>query len=227
MRFPFADRREAGRLLADRLKSAGIRPDLVLALPRGGVPVALEVALVVALPLDVFLVRKLGAPGQPELAMGAIASGGSIVLNESVVEALGVTPSELDRAITAESAVLRRREREYRGDAPPLSVAGLHVLLVDDGLATGASMRAAVAALRAAGAARITVGVPVGAAETCGDLAREVDSLVCLAMPEPFVAVGRWYDDFRPVSDGEVRDLLARGPRGPTVPVATRQPEDA
>ncbi len=219
MQLPFADRQDAGRHLAQRLKAANIRPDVVLALPRGGVPVAYEVALSLGVPLDVFLVRKLGTPGQVELAMGAIASGGSRVLNEGVVEALGVTPAELERAIALESAELERREREYRGDAPPRSVAGVHVLLVDDGLATGASMRAAVAALRMRRAARITVAVPVGAAETCAELEQEVDGLICLAVPDAFVAVGRWYYDFRPVTDPEVRDLLSRA-RHATAPSA-------
>ena len=210
----FADRREAGRILASKLKEYADRPDLlVLALPRGGVPVAYEVAKALHAPLDVFLVRKLGLPGHEELAMGALASGGVIVLNESVVRALGIPHDVLESVIAAEQKELERREQIYRGDRPPPDVRGRTVILVDDGLATGSTMRAAVAALRQQGPARIVVAVPIGAPETCSEFEREADDVICAVTPQPFHAVGLWYADFSQTTDEEVRDLLARAAR--------------
>jgi predicted phosphoribosyltransferase len=182
--------------------------DVVLALPRGGVPVGFEVALALKVPLDVFVVRKLGTPGHEELAMGAIATGGTRVLNEEVLSTLRISPSAIEAVARRELLELERRERAYRDGRDPEPVRGKHALLVDDGLATGASMRAAAAALRQLGPASITVAVPVAAAETCEELDAEVDAVVCVAAPEPFVAVGMWYRDFRATSDAEVRDLL-------------------
>ena len=207
----FRDRRDAGRHLAARLSHyAGRRDLLVLALPRGGVPVAYGVARALPVPLDVFLVRKLGVPGHEELAMGAIASGGVRVLNRDVVEGLNI-PEHVVEAVTArEAQELERRERLYRGDRPFPAVAGGSVILVDDGLATGATMRAAVAALLQQDPARLVVAVPVAAAPTCDAFRREVDEIVCLLTPEPFLAVGHWYETFSPPTDEEVHDLLAR-----------------
>lgn len=210
----FADRREAGRLLAARLSAYAAREDVVvLALPRGGVPVGHEVAAALGAPLDVFLVRKLGAPGQPELAMGAIAGGGLRVMNEAVVRSLGVTPAEVEAVARQEERELQRRERDYRGRNQAPALASRTVILVDDGLATGASMRAAVRALRGAALRRLVVAVPVAPPDTCADLGTEADEVVCVATPEPFFAVGRWYQDFRPTTDEEVRALLAIPPR--------------
>lgn len=207
----FADRVEAGRLLAEQLRSYAGRPDaLVLALPRGGLPVAFEIATRLHLPLDIFLVRKLGAPGQPELAMGAIATGGARVLNEDVIRYLSVPPEVIDAVAHAEQIELERREQAYRGERPTPDLHGKQVILVDDGLATGSSMRAAIGAVRTQSPARIIVAVPVAARETCEELKREVEELVCLRTPEPFSAVGLWYDDFSQTSDEEVRDLLQR-----------------
>jgi putative phosphoribosyl transferase len=207
----FADRVEAGRLLAEQLRSYAGRPDaLVLALPRGGLPVAFEIATRLHLPLDIFLVRKLGAPGQPELAMGAIATGGARVLNEDVIRYLSVPPEVIDAVAYAEQIELERREQAYRGERPTPDLHGKQVILVDDGLATGSSMRAAIGAVRTQSPARIIVAVPVAARETCEELKREVEELVCLRTPEPFSAVGLWYDDFSQTSDEEVRDLLRR-----------------
>ncbi len=182
----------------------------MLALPRGGVPVAFEVARELRLPLDVFLVRKLGAPGQEELAMGAIATGGVSVLNREVVRSLGISEAEIAAAVAKETRELERREREYRGDSAPLAAAGRTLILIDDGLATGSTMRAAIAALRRQGAAKIVVAVPVAPPETCAQLAREVDEIVCLETPAAFESVGDWYEDFRQTSDAEVRQLLLR-----------------
>ncbi len=209
---PFRDRADAGQQLAARLAAYAGRPDvLVLALPRGGVPVAYAVARALPAPLDVFLVRKLGVPGHEELAMGAIASGGVRVLNRDVVEGLNI-PEHVVEAVTArEAQELERREHLYRGDRPFPAVVGSSVILIDDGLATGATMRAAVAALRQQGPARLVVAVPVAAAPTCDAFRREVDEIVCLLTPEPFLAVGHWYEDFSPTTDEEVHDLLARG----------------
>jgi predicted phosphoribosyltransferase len=207
----YRDRAEAGRRLAERLtRYAGTRDLLVLALPRGGVPVAHEVALSLNAPLDVFLVRKLGVPGHEELALGAIATGGVRLLNREVVEALCIPSETIDQVTATELAELNRRERKYRGNRPPPDVRGKTVLLVDDGLATGASMRAAVAAVRERRPARIVVAVPIAAASTCEELENEVDEVVCAQTPEPFHAVGLWYDDFSQTTDDEVRELLRK-----------------
>jgi predicted phosphoribosyltransferase len=211
----FLDRADAGRRLASELAGdygadAGRGDVLVLALPRGGVPVAYEVARALGAPMDVFLVRKLGVPGHEELAMGAIASGGVQVLNEEVVRTLGISPEVIGRVAEREGAELRRREREYRDARPMPDVHGKTVILVDDGLATGSTMRAAAAALRRLGPARLVVAVPVAAPETCEEFRSEVDEVVCALTPEPFHAVGLWYEDFSQTTDAEVRDLLAR-----------------
>ena len=209
----FRDRRHAGEALGRRLVDAGVlerfpEPRLVLGLPRGGVPVAAEVARILTAPLDVFLVRKLGVPGQEELAMGAIASGGSRVLNQLVIERLAVSPADVEAVARTESEVLARREAAYRGDRPPVTVRGSTVIVVDDGLATGASMRAALRAVRAQDPAAVIVGVPVGSSETCAALRTEADEVVCVRMPDRFLAVGQAYADFTPTSDEEVRDVL-------------------
>src|SRR5438128_1789490 len=210
----FRDRTDAGRELADRLAAYADRPDvLVLALPRGGVPVAGVVARALHTPLDVFLVRKLGLPGMEELAMGAIASGGVRVLNEDVVQTLRVPEEEIDAIAAAEQRELERRERAYRDDRPPLDVRGRTVILVDDGLATGSTMRAAVAALRRQQPARIVVAVPVAAPETCEEFRAIADEIVCLDTPEPFYAVGLWYRDFGQTTDEQVRSLLDQAAR--------------
>lgn len=207
----FRDRAEAGRLLAERLAEYAGRPDVVvLALPRGGVPVAYEVVRALRVPLDVFLVRKLGVPGHEELAMGAIATGGLRVLNAEVVEALRISPEVIEQVTAEERAELDRRERAFHGDAPRIDPKGRTVILVDDGLATGSTMRSAVAALRRQQARRLVVAVPVAAPSTAKALRAEVDELVCLLTPEPFLAVGHWYRDFRQTTDEQVRDLLAR-----------------
>jgi putative phosphoribosyl transferase len=207
----FHDRADAGRALARALSAYANRPDvIVLALPRGGVPVGFEVARALDAPLDVFLVRKLGVPGQEELAMGAIASGHVRVLNATVVRMLKISRETIDAVAAREQRELERREREYRDGRPPVPVAGRTVILVDDGLATGSSMRAAVQALRQKGPQEIVVAVPVAAAETCEALRREVDDVVCAWTPEPFDAVGLWYDDFSQNTDAEVRELLER-----------------
>lgn len=207
----YRDRARAGRVLAGELASYANRADvLVLALPRGGVPVAFEVAQALHAPLDVFLVRKLGLPGQEELAMGAIASGGTRVINEEVVGSLKIPEEMIDTVAAEEQQELNRREVDYRDGRAPPDVRGRTVILVDDGLATGSTMRAAVAALRQQGPARIVVAVPVGAPDTCGELQREADEVVCAQTPQPFHAVGVWYKDFTQTSDEEVRDLLAR-----------------
>jgi putative phosphoribosyl transferase len=208
----FIDRREAGKRLAERLKDEGYAGQanlVVLGLPRGGVPVAYEVAEALEAPLDVFLVRKLGTPDQPELAMGAIASGNIVVLNDEVVDALRIGPSEIKAAVARESDELRRRERAYRDDRPPLEVEGRTVILVDDGLATGSTMRAAIAAIRKRHPARVIVGVPVAAPATCAEFQSIADDCVCVHTPEPFRAVGLWYDDFSQTRDAEVVELLA------------------
>jgi len=207
----YRDRHDAGRRLAEKLQHYAGRPDLlVLALPRGGVPVGFEVAQALGAPLDIFLVRKLGVPGHEELAMGAIASGGVRVVNEDVVRRLGVPDIWLDEAADREARELARREEAYRDGRPAPDASGKTVVLVDDGLATGSTMRAAVAALRRLGPARIVVAVPLGAAETCAEFRDEADEAVCAEEPEPFYAVGSWYDDFTQTTDDEVRELLAR-----------------
>jgi putative phosphoribosyl transferase len=208
---PFANRRQAGKELATQLANYANRSDvLVLALPRGGVPVAFEVARALRAPLDVFLVRKLGVPGHEELAMGAIATGGVRVLNEEVTNHIQISSSAIDEVATREEQELKRRERLYRGDRLPPSVQGRTVILIDDGLATGSTMRAAATALRNMQPSKIIVAVPVAAAETCADLRSEVDEVICGATPEPFMAVGAWYSDFEQTSDQEVRQLLDR-----------------
>lgn len=206
----FQDRRDAGRALAQRLSGYADRPDVrVLALPRGGVPVGFEVAQALRAPLDVLVVRKLGAPDHEELALGAIAPGVCHV-NRRLLQEIGTDPERLDRIIEQEQVELARRERLYRGGRPPLDVRGNCVIVVDDGLATGATMRAAVLALRAMAPARVVVAVPVAAQDTCAVLRRKADEVVCVATPYPFVAVGLWYSDFSQTSDDEVRDLLAQ-----------------
>ena len=205
----YRDRREAGRQLAAKLAAYAGRPDvLVLALPRGGVPVAYEVARGLAAPLDIFLVRKLGLPGHEESAMGAVASGGIRVLNEEVVQALRIPEEVIDEVAALELEELERRDRLYRGDRPPPDVRGRTVILIDDGLATGSTMRAAIAALRQQHPARIVVAVPVGAPETCAEFQDEADEAICALTPDPFYAVGLWYGDFTQTTDEEVRDLL-------------------
>lgn len=209
---PFRDRHDAGRALARRLGHHHGRPDvLVLALPRGGVAVGFEVARALGAPLDVFVVRKLGFPGHEEYAMGAIASGGVQVMNP--LPGIDVSPQEVARIVAREQQELVRRERLYRGSQPALGLRGREVIVVDDGLATGSTMRAAVRAIRQQHPSRLTVAVPVGAPETCRDLANEADEVVCAAMPEPFRAVGLWYEDFPQASDDEVRDLLEQARR--------------
>jgi putative phosphoribosyl transferase len=206
----FRDRREAGRQLAQHLAAYANRPDvLVLALPRGGVPVAYEVARALHAPLDVFLVRKLGLPGHEEYAMGAVASGGVRVLNREVVDQLHLPDELIEGVASRELQELERRERLYRGNRPFPYVRGKTVILVDDGLATGSTMRAAAEALRQQGPARLVVAVPAGSPETCDEFRDEVDEVVCAITPEPFDAVGLWYDDFSQTTDDEVRDLLA------------------
>jgi predicted phosphoribosyltransferase len=208
---PFRDRREAGQRLAERLKTTRDWTDtVVLALPRGGVPVGYEVAVALNAPLDVFLVRKLGVPGHEELAMGAISTGGVRVLNADVVASIAVPAADIDAVATREQAELQRRERTYRGDRPRIPIGGRAVIVVDDGLATGATMRAAVAAIRQRQPARITVAVPVAATAACVDLAAVADEIVCLRTPEPFAAVGYWYRQFGETSDDEVRTLLTQ-----------------
>ena len=213
----FRDRIEAGKRLAAQLTDYADRADvLVLALPRGGVPVAFEVARALRAPLDIFLVRKLGVPGHEELAMGAIATGGVRVLNEDVMSYLRISGEVVDAVAADELRELERRERAYRGDRPAPDVSGQTVILVDDGLATGSTMRAAAAALRRQQPARIVVAVPVSSPQTCDEYRMGVDEIVCAVTPEPFHAVGQWYEDFSQTTDEEVRDLLARAARRQT-----------
>ena len=212
----FQDRREAGRMVGEAVSAAGL-PDLnsavVLGLARGGVPVAFEVAHACRLALDVMLVRKLGAPRCPEFAMGAIASGGTVVLTPGAVQSLGVTEHQLEELIERKRQELERLEHVYREGRLPVEFGAGGVILVDDGLATGASMRAAVQAVRPR-AKRVTVAVPLGATSTCAWLSQEVDRLICLSMPEPLEAVSLFYREFEPTSDAEVRELLAEGRKG-------------
>jgi predicted phosphoribosyltransferase len=207
----FRDRYDAGRRLAQRLAPYAGRPEtVVLALPRGGVPVGFEIAHLLALPLDVFSVRKLGVPGQEELAMGAICSGGAYYLNAAVLTALRLSDEELQAAVAREQLELERREHLYRDDRPPPEVAGKTVILADDGLATGATMHAALAALRRREPARLVVAAPVAPADTVEELAGSADEIVCCFIPLEFTAVGVWYADFSQTTDAEVRALLAR-----------------
>jgi putative phosphoribosyl transferase len=208
---PFIDRRHAGRVLASRLQEYAGRDDVVvLALPRGGVPVAYEVASALDAPLDVFLVRKLGTPGHRELAMGAIASGGVRVLNEDVVRWYGIPEAAIQSVAREEAAELARRERAYRDDRPAPNLANRIVILVDDGLATGSTMRAAAQAVRVHHPSRVVIAVPVGARQTCGELVAVADEVLCARMPEPFSAVGQWYLNFDQTEDAEVREFLRK-----------------
>jgi putative phosphoribosyl transferase len=210
MKLPIANRTAAGQALASALSGYRDRDDtIVLALPRGGVPVAVEVARELAARLDLMIVRKLGTPGQEELAMGAIASGGGRVMNEDVVKVLAITPQTIEQVAGEEMKELQRREQAYRGDRPWPDLAGRCVILVDDGLATGATMRAAVGAVRSRHPGRIVVAVPVAPPETVSRLQDEADEVICLEQPEPFRAIGLWYADFTQVSDDEVRQQLA------------------
>jgi predicted phosphoribosyltransferase len=215
VRLPFADRTQAGRLLAGRLERfAGQGGNtIVLGLPRGGVPVAFEVAHALRLPMDVYLVRKLGTPGFEELAMGAIATGGIRVLNRKVIDELHVSESQLESVLAAETAELLRRERVYRQDRPCPELDGRTAILVDDGLATGSTMRAAIASLRAQRAKQVIVAVPVAPPDTCAELNAESDGAICLATPQPFLAVGQWYEQFSPPSDDEIRERLEANAR--------------
>lgn len=211
MGLPFQNRTEAGRLLAEALRSYEGRSDaLILALPRGGVPVAFEVAQALGIALDLMLVRKLGMPGQEELAMGAIATGGSQFLNQDLVASAGISEAVIEAVAKREKKELERREQAYRGPRPVPEVRERCIILIDDGLATGATMRAAVLALRSQQPGRIVIGVPVAPPDTVAELRAEADEVVCLATPEPFFAIGKWYLDFSQTSDEEVRELLAR-----------------
>lgn len=205
----FKDRAAAGQLLAEQLKEYADCSDvLVLALPRGGVPVAFEVAKALNAPLDVFLVRKLGVPGQEELAMGAIASGGVRVFNRHIIRSHRLFEAAIHKTAVREQRELERREKLYRGDRPALNLRGATVIVVDDGLATGATMRAASMAIRQQDPARLVIAVPVAAAETCCDIEAEADQVICAMTPEPFYSVGLWYENFSQVTDTEVQDLL-------------------
>ena len=205
----FRDRQEAGRLLAHRLATLKNRPDLiVMGLPRGGVPVAHEVAKALNAPLDVFIVRKLGVPGHEELAMGAVASGGVRILNDEVIRHLNITKEAIDAATLRELGELERRERLYRDNRPMPEIQGKTVIVVDDGLATGSTMKVALAALRRKHPARLIVAVPIAPPETCESLRNDADEIVCAATPESFVAVGAWYRQFDQITDEEVRSLM-------------------
>ena len=206
----FRDRADAGRVLAQHLTEYANRNDVViLALPRGGVPVGYEVARALQAPMDIYLVRKLGAPGQEELAMGAIASGGVMVLNQQVVRMLNIPDRVIEQVAQKEREELLRREEAYHDDHPRLDVTGRVGILVDDGLATGASMQAAAASLKARRPRKIVVAVPVGAPDTCQRIERQVDDVVCAITPEPFYGVGQWYEHFEQMTDEEVREILS------------------
>jgi predicted phosphoribosyltransferase len=222
----FGDRRDAGRRLAEQLSAYANRSDVtVLALPRGGVPVGYEVARALDAPLDVFVVRKLGVPGHDEVAMGAIATGGVRVLNDDLIAQLAIPADVIDAVAERERAELMRRERLYRGGRPYPDVRGRSVILVDDGLATGATMMAAIEALRKLEPARIAVAVPIASREACEEMRRQADEVVCARTPEPFRAVGRWYEDFSQTSDAEVRELLgrAKGSQANEAPASANQ----
>lgn len=207
---PFADRQEAGRLLGEQLSLLRFPDDaVVLALPRGGVVIGFAVAERLGLPLDVIVVRKLGVPWQPELAMGAVA-GSARVLNRELIRELGIGTDEIDVIVKREQTVIQRREELYRRGKPPLDLHHRSVIVVDDGLATGSTMLAAARCIRSLQPARVTVAVPVGSRQACAHLRTEADDVVCLAMPEPFYAVGQWYRDFRQIDDAGVQDLLAK-----------------
>lgn len=208
---PYADRAAGGRALAAALPAVE-PPALVLALPRGGVPVAAEVARALGVPLDVLVVRKLGLPGSEELAMGAIASGGGIVVDDALLDRVRLPREELARVARREAAEVARRERAYRGDRPPPDLTGATAVLVDDGLATGATMHAAVHAARALGAQRVIAAAPVGSEQACEGLAAHADAVICPLRPSRFRSVGRWYRDFTQLSDAEVQRVVGRGP---------------
>ena len=211
LQLPFRDRTEAGRLLGAELASRNLPKDsIVLALPRGGVPVGFEVARALCAALDVVVVRKLGVPWQPELAMGAIASGGSRFLDEKLIRKMGISQGAVEAIAARETQEAERRERLYRGDRPALDLRNRTVILVDDGLATGSTMLAAVKCVKSLEPVSLIVAAPVGSKQACAHIRKWVDECVCLATPEPFVAVGEWYEDFRQTSDAEVRELLAR-----------------
>lgn len=230
----FANRVEAGRHLARKLQKYAGRKDLiVLGIPRGGVPVAFEVANALGAPLDIFLSRKLGVPGQEELAFGALATGGIRILDRDLVLELGISEEEINRVTRTVQAELERRERVYRENRPPLRLEGKTALLIDDGIATGSSMRAAIEALRQTKPARVVVAVPVAPLRTCDRLRSEVDELICAYAPESFFAIGQFYEDFSQISDEEVTELLRRAtqragsPPIPPVPPATDIVEEA
>jgi putative phosphoribosyl transferase len=211
----FRDRTEAGQLLAERLRSYAGRDDVVvLALPRGGVPVAYEIAKALGAPLGVFVVRRLGVPGHEEVAMGALASGGLVVLDTRLVQQLGLDRNQLERTVAREAEELRRREAAYDGRLDPHELQGKTVILIDDGLATGSTMRAAALAVRDLDPAKIVVAVPVASRETCDAFRDVVDEIICEMTPQPFDAVGLWYEDFSQTTDAEVRELLARAEAG-------------
>lgn len=210
----FRDRHEAGRVLAELLSSySGQQDAIVLALPRGGLPVGLEVARALRVALDIFVVRKLGVPGQEELAMGAIASGGVRVVNDRVAADSGVNEQDLARAAAQEEKELERREHAYRGDRPHLDIGGRVVILIDDGLATGATMRAAISGVRAHGPARVVAAAPVASPDVCAEIGKEVDEIVCARQPEALLGVGAWYDEFPQLSDEDVKALLSESVR--------------
>lgn len=212
----FANRTEAGKLLADALSGYAGRNDiLILALPRGGVPVAYEVAKALSAPLDLWLVRKLGVPGQEELALGALAGKNIRVLNQDIIGLLNIDETVIDGIVAREQTELERRNTLYRQGKPPPDIERKTIIIIDDGLATGATMRVAIASLRQAGAARIIVAVPVGAAATCSKIEKEADELICLYTPEPFYGVGQWYGDFSQTLDNEVLALLNNAARNP------------
>ncbi len=221
MKLPIPNRAAAGQALGKALAAYAERDDvIVLALPRGGVPVAFEAAQALKAPLDLMLVRKLGTPGQRELAMGAIASGGARVLNKDVIDALSINQDTIDAVAQDEQEELERRQHAYRGDRPLPEIQGRCIILVDDGVATGATMRAALAALRQQQPARMVVAVPVAPADTVRQLRSEADEVVCLETPRPFTAIGRWYQDFPQLTDDEVRELLARAWEQATEPAS-------